>query len=184
MESLKLGVDYVNQLNSSHKILKFLEFVNTHLVNLKFLSFEITEDEFSLEYNKDNVSFNISADAFRSFVNHENKLYAYNDALAIKVNYYSYVTVVSCSMTAVDDYIGLLKDVLRDFKYFFSMDSDSMYHCFKKIVNITKNFELNVVVQLEYEYSQDRGVFGDDENDFEEDEDDNEDIDDNEDVDD
>jgi len=136
--------------HNPQKILKFLGFLNTKLVNLKLLILDFNEFRPDLVYINEERSFNMSPNSFKNYVDYEEKLTIYNGQIKVKLNHYFDFRMISNSKEAVEDYLENLKKELRNFEYSYWIEGNDTFFNFKKSSQVKENFELNILVGLNH----------------------------------
>ena len=150
LERFELIVRGRDVFHDPQKILKFLEFLNTKLINLTLLILDFNEFRPDLVYSSDDRSFNISPNAFKNYVDYEEKLTVYNGRIKVKLNHYFDFKMISNSKQAVEDYLGNLKKELRNFEYSYWIEGNDTFFKFEKSSQVGQRLELNTSVRLNH----------------------------------
>ncbi|KAE9548341.1 hypothetical protein FO519_008446 [Halicephalobus sp. NKZ332] len=159
LEELKLKVrslsrHSIDQSVNPERVLGFLGFLNTNLVNLKLLRLSLEDNDIHNNIDIDQGYPSILPDSIKRLLNYEEKLTTYNGRVKVKFNHKIHFRICSPSEDVVDDYIKKTMEEFQGFEYSSEIEDTMNYYCFTKSGNVAENFEVNIKVDFKhYKYS-------------------------------
>ena len=92
----------------------------------------------------------ILPDSFESVINYGKEFAAYNGKVKVKFDYNIEFAVACIDVYTFREHLSTVKRTLPDFEYYFTVEDDGAFENLKKLNKVTENFELNILLQLNY----------------------------------
>lgn len=134
---------------SPEKILQFLHFLNSKLTNIKSITLDFEENR-NLIYDKRKKDFNFPFDSFSDFVSYKEKLSSYKEKAKVKLNHRINFEMFYAAHNLVEIFLEKFKNEFWDFEYSSEVKYKLIYYDFKKSMNITDDFALDVGFRFVY----------------------------------
>ncbi|KAE9547424.1 hypothetical protein FO519_009366 [Halicephalobus sp. NKZ332] len=148
LECLKLTVSNRHSYFDSKKMLKFLEFLNTKLTNLKFLIFNLYEPYNGIYFNNQG-NFDTSPSFIKNRAKYDSDLNVYNGRVKVILTRYIKCDVFGSPETALENYIKKLRMKLQDYEYSW-IKGKTNYFYFEKSGSLVENFKFTTQIRLSY----------------------------------